>query len=230
MSHERSLVVRFESVSLQYEHKPELLRNISFAIAAGSFVFLTGRSGVGKSSLLRLMSLVQRPSRGLVSLFGQDVSLMKRQALSDIRRRLGIVFQDFRLIDHLSTLDNVAIPLRMAGVREEEVMKRVSELLSWIGLSCCLYAKPSTLSCGQKQRMAIARAVISQPDLLLADEPTGSVDSCIAKRILHLFTELNKMGTTIIVATHNEYLTQQFDIPRMHLEDGSLLLKTPKIS
>ncbi len=232
MSQASRIIVRFESVSLQYGHEPEILRNITFSIAAGSFTFLTGRSGSGKSSLLSLMYLAQRPSRGLVSLFGQNISFIERQALSAIRRRLGVVFQDFRLLDHLSTLDNVAIPLRIAGVREEEVMKHVPELLSWIGLARFLHAKPSTLSCGQKQRMAIARAVISRPDLLLADEPTGSVDSRVARRILHLFIELNKIGTTVIIATHNEHLIKELNISRvhLHLEGGRLLLlDTPKI-
>ncbi len=224
MSQASSNIVRFESVSLQYGHEPEILRNITFSIAAGSFAFLTGRSGSGKSSLLRLIYLAQRPSQGFVSLFGENISFIERQALPAIRRRLGVVFQDFRLLDHLSTLDNVAIPLRIAGVREEEVRKHVPELLAWIGLARFLHAKPSTLSCGQKQRMAIARAVISRPDLLLADEPTGSVDSCVARRVFHLFIELHKIGTTIIIATHNECLARQFNFPRMHLEGGRLLL------
>ena len=229
MSHTNGIIVRFKSVSLHYERGQEILHDITFSIAAGSFFFLTGRSGYGKSSLLSLMYLAQRPSQGFVSLFGQDISLIGRQALQAIRRRLGVVFQDFRLLDHLSTLDNVAIPLRIAGVPEEEIMKHVPELLTWIGLAHCHDAKPPTLSYGQKQRMAVARAVISRPDLLLADEPTGSVDSCVARRILHLFIELHKLGTTIIIATHNEWLVRQFDCPRMHLEGGRLLFDVPKI-
>ncbi|VBB69678.1 Cell division transporter, ATP-binding protein FtsE (TC 3.A.5.1.1) [invertebrate metagenome] len=219
-----SMVVRFEGVGLQYRHGQEdILRNITFSLTAGSFAFLTGPSGSGKSSLLSLMYLAKRPSRGFASLFGQDISLIRRQALPAIRRRLGVVFQEFRLLDHLSTLDNVALPLRVAGMREEEIMKHVPEILAWIGLANYLHAKPPTLSGGQKQRMAIARAVIGRPDLLLADEPTGSVDDCIARRILHLFIELNKLGTTIIIATHNEHLVRRFNFPCMHLESGSLI-------
>ncbi|KAF0141255.1 MAG: cell division transport system ATP-binding protein [Rhodospirillaceae bacterium] len=222
-----SSVVRFESVGLRYGQGPEILQDITFSLAAGSFYFLTGPSGAGKSSLLSLMYLAQRPSRGMVVLFGQDVSLTGRHVLPTIRRRLGVVFQEFRLLDHLSTLDNVALPLRVTGVREEEIMKHVPELLAWVGLANYLHAKPPTLSGGQKQRVAIARAVISRPDLLLADEPTGNVDDRIAMRLLHLFVELNKLGTTVVIATHNERLVRRFSFPRMHLEGSRLTLYAP---
>ncbi len=215
-------VVQFESVGLRYGQGPEILQDISFALTSGSFHFLTGPSGAGKSSLLSLMYLAQRPSRGLVSLFGRDVSTARRNALPAIRRRLGVVFQEFRLLDHLSALDNVALPLRVAGVSEEEIKKHVPELLAWVGLANYLHAKPPTLSGGQKQRVAIARAVINRPDLLLADEPTGNVDDRIAMRLLHLFVELNKLGTTVVIATHNNRLVRRFGFPRMHLETGLL--------
>ncbi|KAF0118988.1 MAG: cell division transport system ATP-binding protein [Rhodospirillaceae bacterium] len=220
-------VVRFESVGLRYGQGPEILQDITLSLATGAFYFLTGPSGAGKSSLLSLMYLAQRPSRGVLTLFGQDVSLTRRQMLPAIRRRVGVVFQEFWLLDHLSTLDNVALPLRVAGVREEEIMKHVPELLAWVGLAHYLHAKPSTLSGGQKQRVAIARAVISRPDLLLADEPTGNVDDRIAMRLLHLFIELNKLGTTVVIATHNERLVRRFNFPRMHLENGRLTLYAP---
>ncbi|MEO5375470.1 MAG: cell division ATP-binding protein FtsE [Alphaproteobacteria bacterium] len=224
---ENDSVVRFESVGLRYGQGPEILQDITFALPPGSFHFLTGPSGAGKSSLLSLMYVAQRPSRGMVALFGRDVSAARRKSLPAIRRRLGVVFQEFRLLDHLSTLDNVALPLRVAGVSEDEIKKHVPELLAWVGLANHLHSKPPTLSGGQKQRVAIARAVINRPELLLADEPTGNVDDRIAMRLLHLFVELNKLGTTVVIATHNDRLVRRFRFPRMHLEFGQLAFFEP---
>ena len=217
-------VVQFDSVGLRYDHGPEILQDINFTLPAGSFHFLTGPSGAGKSSLLRLMYLAQKPSRGRITLFGRDTLIARRYELPALRRRVGVVFQEFRLLDHLSTLDNVALPLRIAGAGEAEVKKFVPDLLHWVGLTDHLHAKPPTLSGGQKQRVAIARAVIGRPDLLLADEPTGNVDDEIAMRLMYLFEELNKLGTTILVATHNESLISRLSYPRMHLENGKLVL------
>ncbi|WP_370511881.1 cell division ATP-binding protein FtsE [Telmatospirillum sp. J64-1] len=213
-------MVTFEEVGLRYGRGPEILQDVNFALPAGSFHFLTGMSGAGKSSLLRLIYLAARPSSGRIRLFGQDISRLPRAEMPALRRRVGVVFQDFRLLDHLSALDNVALPLRVAGARESEVQKHVPELLSWVGLSEYLHAKPPTLSGGQQQRVAIARAVIARPDLLLADEPTGNVDDHIAMRLLYLFEELNRLGTTIVIATHNEALVSRFNHPRLHIERG----------
>ena len=215
-------VVQFDSVGLRYDHGPEILQDLNFALPAGSFHFLTGPSGAGKSSLLRMMYLAQKPSRGRVTLFGKDTLMARRYELPALRRRIGVVFQEFRLLDHLSTLDNVALPLRVAGAGEAEVRKFVPDLLGWVGLADHLSAKPPTLSGGQKQRVAIARAVIGRPDLLLADEPTGNVDDDIAMRLMHLFEELNKLGATVLVATHNESLVTRLGYPRLHLENGRL--------
>ena len=215
-------VVQFENVGLRYGSGPEVLRDVSFALAPGGFHFLTGPSGAGKSSLLRLMYLAHRPSRGRVMLFGRDIAATPRQDMPALRRRIGVVFQEFRLLDHLSTVDNVALPLRVAGISEAEIMKHVPELLAWVGLAEHLEATPPTLSGGQKQRLAIARAVIGRPDLLLADEPTGNVDDRIAMRLMYLFEELNKLGTTVVIATHNEGLVARFRRPCMHLDGGRL--------
>jgi cell division transport system ATP-binding protein len=219
--------MRFESVGLRYGQRPEVLEDISLNLKAGSFHFLTGASGAGKSSLLRLMYLGQKPTRGLVTLFGQDVATLPRDRLPAMRRRIGVVFQDFHLLDHMSAMDNVALPLRVAGVSEAEIKKHVPELLSWVGLADQLNAKPPVLSGGQKQRVAIARAVIARPDLLLADEPTGNVDDSLAARLLHLFEELNKLGTTVVIATHNEGLVKRFAHSRLHLERGHLIDPPP---
>lgn len=220
-------VVRFENVGLRYGAGPEVLHDITFALEPGSFHFLAGVSGAGKSSLLKLMYLGHRPTRGLISLFGRDIATMPHEEMPVLRRRIGVVFQDFRLVDHLSTLDNVALPLRVAGAPEEEVRDNVIEMVRWVGLADQLRARPHTLSGGQKQRAAIARAVINRPSLLLADEPTGNVDDKIAMRLLYLFEELNKLGTTIVIATHNEALIGRFNHPQLRLEGGVLTVPRP---
>lgn len=219
--------VRFENVGLRYGAGPEVLHDITFVLEPGSFHFLAGVSGAGKSSLLKLMYLGHRPTRGLISLFGRDIATMPHEEMPVLRRRIGVVFQDFRLVDHLSTLDNVALPLRVAGAPEEEVRDNVVEMVRWVGLADQLRARPHTLSGGQKQRAAIARAVINRPSLLLADEPTGNVDDKIAMRLLYLFEELNKLGTTIVIATHNEALIDRFNHPQLRLEGGVLTAPRP---
>ena len=215
-------MVRFENVGMRYGTGPEVLRDITLRLDAGSFHFLTGPSGAGKTSLLRLIALAERPSRGLVSLFGEDLTRVTRAAVAPLRRKIGIVFQDFRLIPHLSAFDNVALPLRVAGVAEAKLRDNVREILEWVGLADKLDAKPPTLSGGQQQRVAIARAVVARPKLLVADEPTGNVDDAMALRLMRLFEELNKLGTTLIIATHNAALARQFNRPVLHLEDGEL--------
>lgn len=218
-----SPIVDFENVYLRYDQGAEdVLNDVSFALASGSFHFLTGSSGAGKSSLLRLIYLAVRPTRGRMGLFGYDSAAFKREHIATLRRRMGVVFQDFRLLDHLSVLDNVALPLRVAGVREQHIRRQVPELLKWVGLANHIHAMPPTLSGGQAQRVAIARAVINKPDLLLADEPTGNVGDDHAMRILYLFEEMNKLGTTVLIATHSDYLVSRFKHPRLHLERGCL--------
>ena len=220
-------MIQFESVGLRYGTGPEILRDLIFELKTGSFHFLTGASGAGKSSLLRLLYLAHRPSRGLITMFGRDVMSLTRDELPPLRRQVGVVFQDFRLLDHLTVLENVALPLRASGEPEAEAMGHVKELLHWIGLGDVLHATPPVLSGGQQQRVAIARAVINRPRLLLADEPTGNVDNAIALRLLYLFEELNKLGTTVVVATHNEAIIRRFRHPRLHLEDGQLWCFAP---
>jgi cell division transport system ATP-binding protein len=210
---------------MRYGAGPEILRDITMNLDAGSFHFLTGASGAGKTSLLRLMYLAERPARGIVSLFGRDVARTPRHEMPALRRKIGVVFQNFRLIDHLSAFDNVALPLRVAEVPESQVREHVTELLTWVGLADQLHAKPATLSGGQQQRVAIARAVIGRPRLLLADEPTGNVDEDLALRLMRLFEELNKLGTTLLIATHSERLVERFDHPRLHLAAGALTIE-----
>ena len=193
---------------------PETLRDISFQIEAQSFQFLTGPSGAGKTTLLRLMLMALKPTRGFISLFGRETSSLSKDDISSFRRRIGVVFQEFRLLDHLTTYENVALPLVVQGREEASYRGEVTELLHWVGLGDHVQSYPPVMSGGEKQRAAIARALIVRPDLLLADEPTGNVDPSLARRLLRLFVELNKSGTSIVIATHDLGLMDQFDSAR----------------
>jgi cell division transport system ATP-binding protein len=215
-------VVRFENVGLRYGLGPEVLCDLTFRVEPHSFQFLTGPSGAGKTSLMRLMFLSMRPTRGLITLFGHDIALLRKDALATLRRRIGIVFQDFRLLDHMTTYENVALPFRVMGREEDSFREEVTELLHWVGLGERMWALPPVLSGGEKQRAAIARAVIARPQLLLADEPTGNVDPSLANRLLRLFVELNKSGTAVVIATHDIALMDQYDARRLVLHEGRL--------
>jgi cell division transport system ATP-binding protein len=214
--------VHFENVGVRYGMGPEVLRDLTFSIEPHSFQFLTGPSGAGKTTLLRLILLSVKPTRGLISLFGEDVSNISKDDLTELRRRMGVVFQDFRLLDHLTTYENVALPLRAQGKDEASYRSEVVELLRWVGLGDRMHMLPPVLSGGEKQRAAIARALIVRPDLLLADEPTGNVDPSLAKRLLRLFIELNRLGTSVVIATHDFSLMDQLDVRRLVLGDGRL--------
>ena len=215
-------MVRFENVGVRYGLGAEVLRDLSFRIDPHSFQFLTGPSGAGKTSLLRLLYLSLKPTRGLITLFGHDVATLAPDALATLRGRIGIVFQDFRLLDHMSTYENVALPLRVLGREEASYRKEVTELLQWVGLGERMWALPPVLSGGEKQRAAIARAVIARPQLLLADEPTGNVDPVLARRLLRLFVELNKSGTSVVIATHDIALMDLLDARRLVLHEGRM--------
>lgn len=218
-------MIRFENVGMRYGMGPEVLRDVSFHLAPGSFHFLTGPSGAGKTSLLKLMFLAHRPSRGLITMFGEDVATLPRSELPAIRRRIGVVFQEFRMLDHLTTYENVALPLKIQGRREESYRSDVEELLAWVGLGDRMNARPPTLSGGEKQRAAIARAVVAQPDLLLADEPTGNVDPEMGQRLLRLFIELNRLGTSVLIATHDRALVEAAGAPELVLRNGGLTIR-----
>ena len=220
-------MVRFEDVAIKYGAGPDILSGVSFHLAPGSFHFLSGPSGAGKSSLLKMMYLANHPSNGRIALFGRDVASLTRDERALLRRRVGVVFQDFRLLPHLSVAENVALPLRIAGRRGDKVREHVTELLAWVGLAEHFNNLPATLSGGQQQRVAIARAVIGQPSLLLADEPTGNVDDRIAVRLLYLFEELNKLGTTVVIATHSQPLVARFNHPLIKLGDGTVRVEAP---
>ena len=223
-------MVRLEGVGLHYGAgpaqagpAPEVLHDITFTVPEGGFRWLQGPSGAGKSSLLRLLYLAVRPARGRMTLMGTDVGTAKRAALPPLRRRIGMVFQDFRLLPHLSAFDNAALPLRIAGKPEAEIRADVSEMLRWVGLGEKAFARPAEMSGGEQQRVAIARAVVGRPSLLLADEPTGNLDDVQAERLMALLGELNKLGTTIIIATHNDTLVERHPAPAIRIEQGRLV-------
>ncbi len=229
-------MIRLEAVSLQYERAmggagpvrgPEILRDLSFTVAPGGFRWLLGPSGAGKSSLLRLLHLAARPTRGRLGVLDAEIVAggrrMPRPALAALRRRIGMVFQDFRLLPHLDAFDNVALPLRLAGRPEGQVRADVSEMLRWVGLAGKAAQRPSELSGGEQQRIAIARAVVGRPSLLLADEPTGNLDEVQAERLLILLREMNRLGATVIVATHNDALVARHPAPSLRLEQGRLV-------
>ena len=216
-------MIRFDNVGLRYG--PEILRDVTFHVLPGSFHFLTGPSGAGKTTLLRLLFMSLRPTRGLIFVLGENVAKLSPSARAQLRRRIGIVFQDFRLLDHLTTWENVALPLRVMGKRESDYRDDVTDLLRWVGLGERIDAYPEILSGGEKQRAAIARAVIGRPELLLADEPTGNVDPVIGNRLLRLFVELNRLGTSVIIATHDHALMDQLAAPRLTLFNGHLQIR-----
>ncbi len=226
-------VVEFDNVGLRYGTGTETLTDLSFTLFPGSFYFLTGTSGAGKTSLLKLLYLAHRPSRGVIKMFGQNAVTMPRARMPGFRRRIGVVFQDFRLVEHLSTFDNIALPLRIAGIQEKDLRGPVTEMLNWIGLTERANARPATLSGGEQQRVAIARAVIGRPEMLVADEPTGNVDPDMARRLLQLFAALNKLGTTVVVATHDIHLLGEVEGAHMmmldkgRLSDPTGMLKHP---
>lgn len=207
---------------MRYGLGPEILRDVSFQIPARSFQFLSGPSGAGKTTLLRLLFMSLKPTRGLITMFGKDRAAIPRKELPSLRRRIGVVFQDFRLLEHMSTYDNVALPLRVRGREEASYRSDVTELLRWVGLGERMHVPPAVLSGGEKQRAAIARALIEQPEILLADEPTGNVDPPLARRLLRLFIEMNRLGTAVVIATHDLGLMEQVEARRMILAGGRL--------
>lgn len=219
-------MVDFRDVSLGYgapEDGPNfILDRINFQLPAGSFHFLTGPSGAGKTSLLKMIYLAAKPSEGEIALFGETVRPHDRDQTAALRRRLGIVFQDFRLLDHLNVYDNAALPLVVLGRSARSFQEDVTELLSWVGLQNRLTAMPDMLSGGEKQRLAIARAVVTRPTLILADEPTGNIDYAMGVRIMRLLLELNRLGATVLVATHDEGLVRAAGMPVLELKNGEL--------
>lgn len=218
----QSPLAKFENVGLRYPTGPETLKDITFQIGQRSFQFLTGPSGAGKTSLLRLLRLTLRPTSGVITLFGRDTSSLDGDKLTALRKELGLVFQDFRLLDHLTAYENVTLPLRMGGIDEARYRSETIDILEWAGLGDRLHVFPRVLSGGEKQRVAIARAVITKANLILADEPTANLDPNLAQRLLRLFIELNNAGTAVVIATHDLALMDTHNARRLVLHQGRL--------
>ena len=216
-------IIELQNVSIGYDDE-DVLSDLYFSLLPGSFTFISGKSGAGKTTLLNMLYLIKKPYKGTLNVFGQNINFSNRHNLSLLRQRIGVVFQDFRLLEHLSVYDNIALPLRVRGMNEKEIYRRVVELLKWIELYKSIYRPCNTLSGGEKQRVAIARAVINRPDILFADEPTGSIDPEMADKLMRLFVELNKVGTTVVIATHSTQLTTTYNYQRIDLANGSAKL------
>lgn len=218
-------MVRFTGIGLRY---PEgrghwALSGLDFLLETGSFTWLLGPSGAGKSSVLGLMHLAMRPTAGRIEVMGQDVARLGRGALPGLRRRIGVVFQDYRLLPHLNAYENVALPLRIQGLTEQRLRPDVTEILRWVGLLDRADAAPAALSGGEQQRLALARAVVARPALLVADEPTGNLDGAQARRVIALLREMHRLGTTVVVATHSEALPEEYPAPALRIEAGRLV-------
>jgi cell division transport system ATP-binding protein len=220
-------MLRLENVAMRYGQGPEVLHDVNLTLKRGEFVFMMGPSGAGKTSLLRLLGVIHAPSKGRITMFERDVATMDRKELTALRRRIGMVFQDVRLLDHLSVYDNVALPLRIHGGRDEQIRGFVPEMLAWLGLADVINARPDALSMGQRQLVAVARAVIARPNLLLCDEPTSNIDGKLARRLMHLITQLCKLGTTVVVSTHNDDLVDRYPHPILQIDQGRLVGPVP---
>lgn len=215
-------MITLDKVSLSYDTDVPVLRDVDMTLDRGSFHFLGGPSGAGKSSLMSLIALMRRPNKGKVLMFDMDTSLLPRRSLPALRRRVGVVHQDFRLLEHLTVEENIGLPLKVTGESRRNINAKVREMVEWVGLKDVTKAHPAAISGGQKQRVAIARAVITNPDIILADEPSGNLEKSLSLRFMHLFTELHKQGTTVLYATHDEDLIKHFDYPVLRLEKGKL--------
>ena len=215
-------MIRFDRVSKRYPNGRDALREISLQVEPGEFVFLTGRSGAGKSSILKLIGLLERPTRGSVTVNGQDTASLPARAIPAYRRRLGMVFQDHQLLMDRPVYDNVALPLVVADAPFRDIDKRVRAALDQVGLLEQVRALPSELSVGEQQRVGIARAVVGKPVVLIADEPTGNLDHALALDVMRLFRRFQEVGVTVVVATHDLSLVEEFGQRSIHVEDGKV--------
>lgn len=221
-------LIKLENVYHRYSITRDIFTDISLDIVKGGFYFITGSSGSGKTTLLKLISSALSPSNGDIFFLGNKINQVPKNELHKIKRQIGFVFQDFRLLPHLTTYENVALPLRVHDKNEKDYKKDVVELLSWVNLEHCIHTYPNYLSGGEQQRAAIARAVVSSPKIILADEPTGNVDQSNSSKILTLFQEMNKLGTTIVIATHDEKLLSDINAPIIEIADKKINLNKRK--
>ncbi len=221
-------MIHFDQVYKRYPNGREALAGVSFRIARGDLTFLTGHSGAGKSSILKLIALIERPTRGRVAVAGRATTTIKPRGIPQFRREVGIVFQDNKLLLDRPVADNVALPLIIAGVPRKEIDKRVRAALDQVGLLGKERNRPAELSAGEQQRVGIARAVVAKPPLLIADEPTGNLDPDLAIEIMRLFKRFNDVGVTVVIATHDVHLVDRFDARRIVLGEGRVAAETPR--
>jgi cell division transport system ATP-binding protein len=216
-------MIRFDQVYKRYPNGREALAGVSFAVASGELAFLTGHSGAGKSSILKLIALIERPTRGQVIVNDRNIAAIKARGIAQFRRQIGVVFQDHKLLHDRPVMDNVALPLIIAGVPRREIDKRVRAALDQVGLLGKEKSRPLELSTGEQQRVGIARAVVARPSLLIADEPTGNLDPDLAREVMQLFKRFSDVGVTVVVATHDVHLIESFDARRVRLSDGRVV-------
>ena len=219
-------MIHFDHVSKRYPNGRDALNDLSLAVASGEIAFITGHSGAGKSSLLKLIALIERPTRGQLVVNGQNLSSVPRSKIPAFRRQVGMVFQDHKLLSDHSVFDNVALPLVIASVGSKEIGKRVRAALDQVGLLGREHCVPLELSTGEQQRVGIARAVVSKPPILIADEPTGNLDPDLSLEVMHLFKRFNEVGVTVLVASHDVHLLQHFPVRRIRLEAGRVVDET----
>ena len=217
---EEKTIISFANVAAAYDNATEVLTDVSFNISSGTFYFLSGASGAGKTTLLRLIYMLHKPLRGQIKLFGKNTAELSRDDIANLHHKMAIVFQEYSLLSHMTVFDNVALPLRVRGIEEAKVKKLVTKVLDWVGLGKYADVKPMELSGGQQQRVSVARAIIIQPAILLADEPTGNLDDENASRLMELFIQMNKLfGTTIILATHNKKMMETYKFPIISIDN-----------
>ena len=216
-------IVTLDRICLRYSEASSALNNISFALQPGSFTFVTGESGAGKTSLLSMIGLALEPTEGTLHVLGHDTASLGRQERAALRRRFGMVFQNFRLLPHLTVFENVILPLQLAGADIREMRAEVEELIGWVGLETRMHDHPPSLSGGQQQQVAIARAVITKPQILLADEPTGSIDEEMGQRLFRLIEAMHRDGTTVVIATHDRMLVERSGYREIRLSGGQLV-------
>jgi cell division transport system ATP-binding protein len=216
-------MIRFDQVHKRYPNGREALAGVSFAVKSGELAFLTGHSGAGKSSILKLIALIERPTRGQVIVNDRNIASIKARGIAQFRRQIGVVFQDHKLLHDRPVMDNVALPLIIAGVPRREIDKRVRAALDQVGLLGREKSTPLELSTGEQQRVGIARAVVARPSLLIADEPTGNLDPDLARDVMQLFKRFSDVGVTVVVATHDVHLIEAFDGRRLRLSEGRIV-------
>jgi cell division transport system ATP-binding protein len=220
-------VIRFDSVSKRYPEGREALIDVSFKVEAGEMLFVTGHSGAGKTTLLKLIAMIERPSGGAIEVHGRDLARVRRRGIPRLRREIGMVFQDHRLLMDRSVADNVALPLLIAGIPHEERGKRVRGALEKVGLAGRGKDAPSGLSTGEQQRVGIARAIVTRPALIIADEPTGNLDPQLSEEIMQLFVSLRQTGSTILIASHDLALLKRMKQRVVVLDHGHLIDDVP---